>query len=248
MKITKPTELPEVPFMAIDTKKPGVDSASIRVNADGPYLVSGGVPLIKMVIVSDSDGTAREWREVEKYSLKASYALCRCGQSSKKPFCDGTHMKAKFKGEETSDESYLKSPDIYDGPALRLTDHEPLCASARFCHRAGGIWALIKKTDDSRTKTIVIQESADCPSGRLVISERANGAVVEPSYGKSIVVVEDPAGGGLGPYWVRGGIPIRSSEGRVYEVGNRVTLCRCGKSKNKPFCDSSHYNETHTHG
>ncbi len=248
MKVTKPPEMPEAPFMTIDKKKPTVDSASIRVYADGPYLVSGGVPLIKMAIVSDSDGTATEWHEIEKYPLNASYALCRCGQSSKKPFCDGSHTKEKFKGEETSDESYLKSPDIYDGPALRLTDYEPLCASARFCHRAGGIWKLIKKTDDSRAKNIVIQESADCPSGRLVITERANGVVIEPLYNKSIVVVEDPTGGGLGPYWARGCIPIRSSEGRVYEVRNRVTLCRCGKSNNKPFCDSSHYSETHTHG
>ncbi|MEO5901562.1 MAG: CDGSH iron-sulfur domain-containing protein [Ilumatobacteraceae bacterium] len=43
-----------------------------------------------------------------------------------------------------------------------------------------------------------------------------------------------------GPIWVRGGIPISSSDGRAYEVRNRVTLCRCGASTNKPFCDASH--------
>ena len=40
--------------------------------------------------------------------------------------------------------------------------------------------------------------------------------------------------------WVKGGLRIESSDGTNYEIRNRVTLCRCGKSKNKPFCDSSH--------
>lgn len=43
-----------------------------------------------------------------------------------------------------------------------------------------------------------------------------------------------------GPLWVRGGIPVESSDGATYEVRNRVTLCRCGRSSNKPFCDGTH--------
>jgi hypothetical protein len=48
-----------------------------------------------------------------------------------------------------------------------------------------------------------------------------------------------------GPYkhgllWVRGGIPVVSADGKPYTVRNRLTLCRCGKSRNKPFCDGSH--------
>jgi CDGSH-type Zn-finger protein len=39
---------------------------------------------------------------------------------------------------------------------------------------------------------------------------------------------------------VRGGITIESADGVPYEVRNRVTLCRCGRSDNKPFCDASH--------
>lgn len=229
-------------------KLDGADSASIRVMSNGPYFVSGNLPLIRMSIVSDSDGTATEWRELEKYPAKDSYALCRCGQSAQKPFCDRAHIKAKFNCKETADESYLKSPAKYNGPAVELTDYEPLCASARFCHRAGGIWKLVKKTGDPKIKEIVIQEAADCPSGRLVVKKVGAKATTEPKFEKSVVVVEDPAGGGLGPYWVRGGIPVTSSEGKAYRVRNRVTLCRCGKSENKPFCDSSHYSETPPQG
>ena len=43
-----------------------------------------------------------------------------------------------------------------------------------------------------------------------------------------------------GPIYVRGGIPIASLDGTPYEVRNRVALCRCGASQNKPFCDGSH--------
>jgi CDGSH-type Zn-finger protein len=39
---------------------------------------------------------------------------------------------------------------------------------------------------------------------------------------------------------VKGGVQIKSSDGFVYEPRNRVTLCRCGQSGNKPFCDGTH--------
>jgi CDGSH-type Zn-finger protein len=54
------------------------------------------------------------------------------------------------------------------------------------------------------------------------------------------VVIEYPAKGEHGPLWVRGGIPVVSDDGKPYIVRNRFTLCRCGKSRNKPFCDGSH--------
>ncbi|WP_321420860.1 CDGSH iron-sulfur domain-containing protein [uncultured Methanomethylovorans sp.] len=57
---------------------------------------------------------------------------------------------------------------------------------------------------------------------------------------KSIVVIEYPLRSEHGPLWIRGGIPIESADGKLYEIRNRFTLCGCGKSKNKPFCDGSH--------
>jgi len=77
----------------------------------------------------------------------------------------------------------------------------------------------------------------------LVLKDKKTGETVEPVLEKGIGFILDPAIGGNGPYWIRGGIPIFSADGKPYEVRNRVTLCRCGKSANKPFCDSSHYPE-----
>ena len=66
------------------------------------------------------------------------------------------------------------------------------------------------------------------------------GKAIEPDFEPSIGLVMDTQAGKMGPLWVRGGIPIESADGKTYEIRNRVTLCRCGKSSNKPFCDGSH--------
>jgi hypothetical protein len=66
------------------------------------------------------------------------------------------------------------------------------------------------------------------------------GKPIEPPFIPSISLIEEPARKGSGPLWVKGGIPVESADGTTYEVRNRVTLCRCGASRNKPFCDGSH--------
>jgi CDGSH-type Zn-finger protein len=222
------------------------DKRMITVSRNGPYLVSGEVPISEQIIVADAQGTAIEWREGKKYQYKEKCGLCRCGQSKHRPFCDGTHMKVDFDGTETA-ERELSRIEIktIDGPTLKLDDAEILCASARFCHRAGGIWDLISKSSDDEARKTAIEESRDCPSGRLVIHDKRTRRPVEPEMERSIGLIEDPQLDCSGPIWVRGGIPILSADGKTYLVRNRVTLCRCGKSTNKPFCDSSHFPEHH---
>ena len=56
----------------------------------------------------------------------------------------------------------------------------------------------------------------------------------------SIGIVEDPPLKCSDPLWACGEIIIESHDGTHYEKRNRVTLCRCGASSNKPFCDGSH--------
>ncbi len=230
------------------TKEKQTTEKRIKVSKNGPYLVSGGVPVMRETIVADSEGAAIAWCFDVKFPLMEKCGLCRCGQSRNKPFCDGTHLKTGFVGTETAaPEEYLDKPKAFEGSVVKLIDYEELCASARFCHRAGGIWNLIKDCEDPRIKQIIIEESCDCPSGRLVVYDKKEGKNIEPELEKSIVAIEDPQVGVSGPLWVRGGIPVESSDGRTYCVRNRMTLCRCGKSTNKPFCDSSHYPEEHEH-
>ena len=229
--------------------EPAKTAAKIKVSKNGPYLVSGGIPVSKQTIMADMDGTALKWREDTKFQRQEKCGLCRCGQSKNKPFCDGTHLKIGFDGTETAgDESYLDNPKKIEGTTLRLVDIEELCASARFCHRAGGIWNLIQESDKPETRKTIIEEAFDCPSGRLIVEDKKTGRIIEPNLENSIVATEDPWAGVSGPLRVHGCIPVESADGKTYRVRNRVTLCRCGKSQNKPFCDSSHYPEEHEHG
>ena len=61
----------------------------IKVRENGPYRVEGPFRLI------DADGT-----EYEVGEPGAVTALCRCGGSTTKPFCDGTHSRAGFEAAE----------------------------------------------------------------------------------------------------------------------------------------------------
>lgn len=212
----------------------------IRISKNGPYLVSGGIPVTNMIIGIDAEGYSYEWRDGKEYPLKENYALCRCGQSRSKPFCDGKHAQVNFDGTETaSHRAYLKQAEKISGPELGLTDAKKLCAVARFCERAGGIWDLVQKPDSPAAKRIAIEEAGNCPSGRLVVWDK-QGQAIEPQFQPSIGLVEDPQEGMRGPIWVRGGIPVVSADGSTYEIRNSITLCRCGKSSNNPFCDGSH--------
>mgnify|MGYP006270697487 CR=1 FL=1 len=169
------------------------------------------------------------------------YILCRCGRSRTRPFCDMYHQEIHFIGtEHASREPYIRQATEYNGPNLVLTDAEILCSVAKFCERAGGIWKLTQESGNSEAREIAIREAAHCPSGRLVVRDKKTGNPIEPSLSPSIGCVEYPQEGLSGPYWVRGGIPVISDDGWVHEIRNRVTLCRCGHSFNKPFCDSSH--------
>ena len=216
-------------------------AANIEITKDGPYLVSGGLPLSEQHIVTNAEGESLDYREGKKFPVQPQFALCRCGHSCHKPFCDGTHTKIKFDGTETaSRESYLKQAETTEGATASLTDAEVLCAFARFCDPKGRIWNLMGQTDDPEIRKIVEFEAGHCPSGRLVVWDKKTGKPIEPKFQPSLGLIEDTEKKVSGPIWVRGGIPVISADGKPYEVRNRITLCRCGRSNNKPFCDGSH--------
>lgn len=211
----------------------------IKVTKNGPYIVSGKIPISEQIILSDKDGNPIKWKNGRKFPVRNECELCRCGRSGNKPFCDGTHHKIDFKCTETSSEGNWSKQN---GPTLVLKDNPSLCAGAGFCHRMSGTWNLTKNSDDPKLRKVAIQQACDCPSGRLVACDKKTGKAIENKFPKSIGVIEDKESGISGPLWVRGKIPIESAEGKKYELRNRVTLCRCGQSKNKPFCDATHIN------
>ena len=215
--------------------------ARVSVTRNGPYLVSGGVPLAEQTIGTNTDGDSQAWVQGEEIAAPAQYALCRCGQSEKKPFCDGSHAKAGFDGTETaSRKPFIEQAKVFDGPALALLDATSLCAFGRFCDPNGKVWNQAARTDDAEVRAMFMRQVANCPAGRLVAVDQTNDEMLEPALPVSIGLIEDPSQGCSGPLWLRGGIAVIAADGFAYEVRNRVTLCRCGASQNKPFCDGTH--------
>jgi CDGSH-type Zn-finger protein len=221
-------------------KKEEKNELRIKVTKNGPYLVFGNIAIDKEEIVPDLKGFLLAWKKTKEYPVQEKSRLCRCGKTKNAPFCDGAHLKIKFNGEETADKNCSEQAQTIEGVRLKLLDIEPLCASGHFCTRAGGIWDLVEKTDDPDGDKIAINEATDCPSGRLVLIDKKAGKEIEPDFAPSISAVEDTLKKVSGPLWVKGRIQIEDADGLFYELRNRVTLCRCGRSENKPFCDSAH--------
>src|ERR1700756_3614928 len=96
---------------------------ALSVMANGPYMVSGGLTVSMMTIGADANGESVVWLEPALPPPGASYALCRCGASQTKPYCDGSHVKVGFEGTETASRApYLEQAELWDGPVLELMD------------------------------------------------------------------------------------------------------------------------------
>jgi len=225
----------------MDEINPKEEHPHIVIQENGPYEVYGGIPLHIQTIMANEAGRSWEWGEGQTFETEQSYWLCRCGKSSNKPFCDNSHLRFGFDGTETAGHIPFDSlAKQFDGPTLVMGDVGSLCANARFCSAAGKIQNLIAKTDEPEIREIVIREVMNCPAGRLTLKDKITGQDIEYSRQPMIGVVEDIPMNCSGPLWVQGGVEIESADGEKYEVRNRVTLCRCGASRNKPFCDGSH--------
>lgn len=222
-------------------KKENKKMPRIKVVEKGPYHVMGPLPMSKQIIVADEKGYSKEWKKGQNYPDIEECDLCRCGHSKNKPYCDQTHKKIGFDGTETASKvKYIDRSERTLGPEIDLTDCEDLCVSARFCDRLAGTWKLTEDSDNPESRKSAIEQACNCPGGRLVAWDKKTGKAINRDFKPSIGIVEDPHVGVSGPIWARGGIPVESADGEEYEVRNRVALCRCGRSKNMPFCDGKH--------
>ncbi len=206
----------------------------ISVKENGPYVVTGGVPLRRKTPVMSEHGEPLTWRTGEVTDDGTAYALCRCGGSANKPYCDGTHADNGFDGSETAPtDDMAERVTRYPGTGIDVMDDRPTCVHAGFCgNRVSNVWKMAAKTDDTVLRGQVMAMIERCPSGALTY--QVEGTIVEPSLPAEIGIVPD------GPLFVSGGIPVERADGEALETRNRVTLCRCGASANKPLCDGSH--------
>ena len=211
-------------------------SARVRVSTNGPYVVSAGLPLGTRTPVKSAAGEAIDWTAGEDRASDGVYALCRCGRSANKPYCDRSHRSAGFDGTCTADRAPgATRRKVLQGVGITMTDDDSLCAGYEYCDRHGGVWRTIAATADPATRDELMKQIAQCPSGRLQYIVDGQTEPAEPAYTAAIATIPD------GPLWLMGRVPVETADGFTYEVRNRQLLCRCGASSNKPFCDGTHH-------
>ncbi len=214
----------------------------ITILNNGPIIVYGKPALVQQFIVPNDQGEMWWMQEGKTFSMPHEpTALCRCGESRNKPYCDGAHGHVEWDPQLTaSEEGLLENAKLYKGPEVSLTDNEKFCAFARFCDAGERVWNEVEQSDDPEHREMTIREANHCPGGRLSAWENKTDEPYEPELEPALGLIEDPKIHSSAGLWVTGGIPVSREDGFTYEIRNRVALCRCGQSSNKPYCDGTH--------
>jgi CDGSH-type Zn-finger protein len=217
------------------------DTRRIVVLPGGPYLVYGDIPLVRKKKIVSENNDSLTWQKTEVIETEDTYALCRCGQSASKPFCDGTHARIGFEGTEVADpRPFAEQQRVLEGFGISVRRVGSLCMHSAFCiGRLRRIPAMMEDSEDSDIRAHVIGMIEHCPSGSYTYAMTDDGDEIEPDLAVSIAVTEEEREI-AGCLWVTGGVPITRADGQPFETRNRVTLCRCGQSGNKPYCDGTH--------
>lgn len=172
----------------------------------------------------------------EKLATKPVMSLCRCGLSKKKPFCDGTHTEKGIDGEKQPDRVKDRVVD-YKGKDIIIHDNRGVCSLDHSCvnllpavfRRHAKRWVL----PDEAGVGEIVNVIEKCPSGALsyTVGHRKCAELDRPP---AIKVAKN------GPLEITGGITLKDDMDSIPQSAEHYTLCRCGNSKNKPFCDGAH--------
>lgn len=217
----------------------------IEIEWNGPYHVDGEIPLVRKTQIVSEYGEPIAWQTEETLKDAGHYELCRCGHSKDKPFCDCSHLEVDFDGTETaaSEPTAERRVRLAGGENIIVRRDYSICADFGYCGlRNTNIDKLLADTADTQVRLQVMAMVEHCPSGSYTYAVEEDGPEIEPDLPKQVAVVTEITSDGPieGPLWVTGGISIKRSDGQLLETRNRVTLCCCGNSKNKPFCDGTH--------
>lgn len=208
--------------------------AEISVQANGPYRVSGSIPLVRVHVVESEQDEPVAWATDDPIDAPDTYFLCRCGSCTNKPFANDGGC-SDFDGTEAAPAgAYAERAKTLGGTTVTVLDDRKICSHAGFCgNRITNVWKAAKTIDDDEAlREQVVRMVELCPSGALTYL--VDGKPVEPGLPVQIGVETN------GPLRVTGGVTVTRADGVQFEVRNRVSLCRCGQSKIKPLCDGTH--------
>lgn len=205
----------------------------IVVAGSGPYLVTNAAAVRSHL--------------GEPLRVPPQLALCRCGESGDKPFCDGSHARTSFSGAKDP-KRVRDHRDTYPGAQVTIFDNRGICQHSGFCtdrlptvFRTGA--EPFVAPSGGRMDEIV-RAVRDCPSGALSLAfDGTEARDLADWHGGRQPAVEVSLDG---PYRVTGGIPLADAAGREIRRASgssreHYALCRCGHSQNKPFCSGMHW-------
>ena len=196
---------------------------------NGPYYLLNDMTPKVVPNIQNSKGESR--------TTVAGVALCRCGGSNNKPFCDGTHGKNGFTDRKQTDGALDKRTD-YVGKKITIHDNRGICAHAGYCtDNLASVFKLNQEPwidPDGAAVEEVIDTIKKCPSGAL--SHTVDDVEHQDQARVPMVTVTKD-----GPYAITGGIELLEQPPGEGASTEHYTLCRCGGSKNKPFCDGTHW-------
>lgn len=200
--------------------------AKITAIKNGPFQVLQ----FKKIINSNS----------EELKCTKDLLLCRCGASASKPYCDSTHVKIKFIGLNRN--KHIRNKTIaYEGNEITIYDNRNICSHAGYCTtELPAVFSYdhpwINPNGDAVEKIIAICNK--CPSGALSYSLKGGERNFGREYDAAIIRVVGRQY--QGPYVITGSVTIEGQIERFPEAPAKMTLCRCGQSKNKPYCNGDH--------
>lgn len=176
-------------------------------------------------------------QEGNEIDVPEVYSLCRCGKSKTKPFCDGTHSKIAFVGNREKEDK--RGTKAYIGEKITIYDNRFLCQHKGACKLEGVFKSNDRPwidPDGYEGINKIIEVIKLCPSGALTYS--VDGVEVRSwNENQKIIVAKD------GPYCIQGEVSLKDSllSSNILVSKEHYTLCRCGESKKKPFCDGTHH-------
>ena len=153
----------------------------ITVEETGPYLIYGQPPLAQQFIMPDAEGESWYFQQGAHFPTDDEpTALCRCGASKNKPYCDGAHVHAAWDPRLTADDApLLDNVELTEGETLSMTDNPKYCVFARFCDAKGQAWNLVGQPENDEARELAIREASMCPSGRLMAWDNETGTPYE---------------------------------------------------------------------
>ncbi len=183
----------------------------------------------------------------EERPVPPQLALCRCGASALKPFCDGSHATSGFTGGKDPNR-VPDQRDSYPGQQVTIFDNRGICQHSGLC--TDRLPAAFRTDAEPFVAPSggrldeLVHAVRDCPSGALGLAfdgeEARDLADWHGTRERAIEVTQD------GPYRVTGAIPLTGPDGAdvpraAGSSREHYALCRCGHSQNKPFCSGMHW-------